>query len=186
MESDAGQQMLTVYFSTPSKFYFLHACALCSLAVSITASLCLIIFIIKKHSSKFWSANEGDRLALYVSLNDVFFSLDHVSDHVLLMAQPDVIAERACAAQAFLLMLFGLAQAGNVAQAALSCVLKVVWNKRVTFGSYDWRLHALSYLPAAVLSSVLLSLDVLGPSGVWYDLIMAFYYMTPLLCVKLI
>ena len=159
--------IIAVYFRTPWRFYLLHACALCCMAASIAASLALVAHILKKHKSKFWSANEGDRIAVYISINDLLFCLCHISDHVLLMARPLVTSQSVCAGLAFLVQLFGMAQAMNVALAALFCLLNVVANRKVGFGPYDWRLHTVAYLPNIVFSSVLYGMGVLGPSGVW-------------------
>ena len=62
---------------------------------------------------------------------------------------------------------FSNAQSILVLITAISAFVTVAFNKRITFGKYDWMLLLATIgIPAAV-SSVMAGLDWLGPSGFW-------------------
>ena len=84
----------------------------------------------------------------------------------------------------YLFQTFSNAQSILVLITAMSAFVTVAFNKRITFGKYDWVLLLATIGIPATVSSVMAALDWLGPSGFWWVSLLFIVQMYPSINVR--
>ena len=159
---------IPVYGLPGPVFDLVHITALVSLTISILCSAGVIVYFLKGEAS-FSRRNIGERLVLYLAVCDMGFSVSHTMDHAYMLAVRNHPPDVPCIIFAFCVAEFIFAQALVIGFTAISVVLLVVREVRLSLGRYDWRLLLISFgLPAASLVLVNLCLSFLCVSLLGY------------------
>ena len=150
-------------------FYIIHYTAICSLSISILASIGTLIYQQKSTTTKyFWKRKLGERLVVYLAITDLVYSVSHTCDHVLSLIYSGIPPVIPCVIFAFSLLEMILAQNMVVFMTAISLCLLVSCNRKVSFGVYDMGLLSLSYGVPAIMCIICAAYGFFGSTGYWY------------------
>ena len=148
-------------------FPAIHLTAISTCAVSALASSIILIYLFRNIRASFWKASVGERLVVYLSICDLGFSVSHGADHVVMMVLRYHTPQPACTIIAYVVQEFTLGQSLIVNIAAVSAIIFIVQEKKVSFGCYDWKLILYAYGFPGVIGAVIGALGYLGPVGAW-------------------
>ena len=148
-------------------FYLIHICAIASLVTSICFSAGTMTYLTRSRRLPFFRRTIGERLTIYLAVIDVLFGTIHLIDHLFMLITKQHVPDIPCSIFGFLLVTLITAQALMVMVVAILAFIMVVWEKRINFGKYDWRILSFaSGIPLAA-AIVLVSAGWLGPQGAW-------------------
>ena len=145
----------------------IHVIAMTTCSVSSVVSMTILIYMFRTMSRSFWRCTTGERLVVYLSICDLFYSFSHGIDHAIIYATHNFTPQPACSVLAWFTQQFVLAQSLVVNIAAVTAVVIIVREKRVSFGKYDLFLIAWAFGLPAVLGAVAGATQLLGPIGAW-------------------
>ena len=91
----------------------------------------------------FWKWNVGERLVIYLAIADFGFSSSHLIDKGYIFRHIAMPPDPICAAVGFLYQEFFFSQMFIVLCTALGACSLIVFNKKLNFGRWDWRLLAM-------------------------------------------
>lgn len=148
-------------------FYILHITGISSLTISIIFSMGVMLRLLCPCQCDIWKHGIGERLAMYLAVCDLAWSVTHEMDHSYMIVTHDHPPDKVCAGFAFIMLWCMCAQAIIVTFTAFNAFVLVVREKHVNFGRYDWRLTVPCLLISFGLSMIPAVLNILGPTGAW-------------------
>lgn len=150
------------------RFDLIHATGLVSLILSVTACVVTLALILRADSKKnLFLRPIGERLVIYLAGCNLLYCMSHIMDHSYMFAVRGNPPDAACAAFAFFLNEFVVAQALIVSFTAVNAFVMVVKEKKVPLGKNDWGIFVYSLGIPLCVGIVGVASRHFGPSGLW-------------------
>ena len=153
-------------------FVLLHSFGLISLTISFVCCIFVLYLIFVRHGKirnikQMFARPIGERLVIYLATCNLLYCCSHIMDHSYMLAIRGNPPDAACAAFAFFLNEFVIAQSLIVTFTAINAFVMVVKETKVPLGKYDWGLFAISLGLPFVIGVIGVSTRHFGPSGLW-------------------
>ena len=154
-------------------FDLIHIIALIVLPISCICCVAVLILIFMVQTPKITSVKRffdrpiGERLVIYLVICNLLYCISHIMDHSYMISVRGHPPDEACAAFAFFLNEFVIAQSLIVAFTAINAFVMVVKNTKIPLGKYDCGLFIVSLGLPLIFGILGLSTGHLGPSESW-------------------
>ena len=123
-------------------------------------------FTAKSRREFFDDRQKRNRFVVYMAFCDGLFNVCHLADHFhVLIGKDHVYPKKLCVFYAFDLLETMLAQNLLVNVIAVNAFALMYFNYNLSFGKWDWRLHAWIFGVPFACAVGATAADTLGPSG---------------------
>ena len=160
-----GLQFHTLYFQV------VNICSMISCNVSAIASASVIsyLFFTEYRTTKrsFYRWSTGERLVVYLAVFDLGFSVFHSTDFTYMLIEGCHPPYAPCVFMAFILVQMVFGQWLVVSYSSVSAFLLVLFRKRISLGTADWKLLVFVMVPPAVFNIFGIVFGYLGAGPQW-------------------
>lgn len=149
-------------------FYTIHIPAIVCIVLSFTCAVTAIVLSFRRNGvrSFFRTWSRSDRFVVYLALCDGLFNIAHFTDHMHIVIVKEMVKpKQLCEFYGFNLVVFITAQYLMVNIIAINAFILIYFDKKLTFGRYDWKLLAWIFGCPFVGAVIAVFLGQLGPNG---------------------
>ena len=157
-----GSAAPALYGLPGQRFTALHVTAVVCMGASLTASCYLVASVLWKCTA-ITSRPITVRLAFYLAICDIGFYGNHIVDHGYILFAETHYPFSLCFTGGFLLYVFGIGQNFFLLLTSEASFVKVVMERTIDWGNYDWKMLTIVFSSTTTLSIVGACFRVFGP-----------------------